>query len=253
MSNPIKSQFISVLAMIPSLFVFYTAFPQSSKITAEEIIDKCIETHGHEKFKEIHLEFTFRDYDYMLHRDKLQTIYSRKTKVDTLTITDVYPLKKRLKRKINGQEIELSDSLAQKFQTSLNSVMYFVELPNKLKDPTVITEYLGEKIINDDSYHVLKISFDPYSNDDHQDEYRYWINSKTFTMDYFAYSFQVDGGGTRFRKAINRREIKGVVFQDYENYRPIEKYVPLDTIPDLLIEGKLLMVSLIEKRNISLH
>ncbi|MCA1762239.1 MAG: hypothetical protein LC664_04505 [Flavobacteriales bacterium] len=38
-------------------------------------------------------------------------------------------------------------------------------------------------------------------------------------MDYIAYSFRENEGGTRFRKAVNRRRINGLVFQDYENYK----------------------------------
>ena len=90
-------------------------------------------------------------------------------------------------------------------------------------------------------------------NQTHQDVYYYWIHQESYLIDYLAYSFQNDGGGTRFRKAVNRRNIDGVIFQDYENYRPVEKFVPLESLPDLFIQNQLILVSHILKENISMH
>ena len=50
---------------------------------------------------------------------------------------------KKLKRFINDKSVELSDSMTNVFSNSLNSVMYFFQLPRPLKDQAVITKYLG--------------------------------------------------------------------------------------------------------------
>lgn len=224
---------------------------QKKILLTQEIVDKSIEAHGHKKFEELHLEFTFREYQYIIHRDAIQTIYSRQTIIDSQTIRDVYPTNDKLVRYVNGQAIELSDSIVDLYQNSLNSVMYFMELPHKLNDPTVIKDYKGEKWIDGKNYHSILVTFD--ANDAHEDIYYYWINKETYLIDYFAYSFQNDGGGTRFRKAINRRKINSILFQDYENYRPEEKFVPLESLPKLLDENKLILVSEIVKENISVN
>ena len=37
-------------------------------------------------------------------------------------------------------------------------------------------------------------------------------------MDYFAYDFETDDSGTRFREAYNARTVGGIRFQDYLNF-----------------------------------
>ena len=69
-------------------------------------------------------------------------------------------------------------------------------------------------------------------------------------MDFLAYNYQTDGGGTRFRKAIDQRRVDGVLFQDYENYKPQKRFVALDSLPFLFAQGQLLKVSEIKNENI---
>lgn len=233
------------------IFLSLTTCAQKQVLSIQEIVDKSIKAHGHEKFEKIHLEFIFRDYHYTLHRDTMQTIYSRQTVVDSLTIKDIYPTNGRLVRYVNEQPIELNDSIIDLYQSSLNAVMYFMELPYKLNDSPVIKELKSEKEIDGRKYYTFEVTFQ--GNDTHEDVYYYWIDKETYLIDYFAYSFLNDGGGTRFRKAINRRNINDVIFQDYENYRPEEKFVPLENLPDLLVDNQLILVSQVIKENISIH
>jgi hypothetical protein len=86
--------------------------------------------------------------------------------------------------------------------------------------------------------------------EDFQDEYRYWIDPESGHIDYLAYNYRTDGGGTRFRKAKNRRKKEGFVFQDYTNFKPEKKFTPLDSLPFLFEMGKLIEVSQIENENI---
>ena len=37
-------------------------------------------------------------------------------------------------------------------------------------------------------------------------------------MDYFAYYFHINGGGSRFRRIHNTRSINGIIFGDQENF-----------------------------------
>ncbi len=231
--------------------VWFSTYAQEQTQIAQKIIDNSIVAHGHQKFNQLHLEFSFRDYHYVLHRDAKQTVYSRQIETDSRTIKDVYPTNDKLTRYVNGQAIGLNDSIVNLYQNSLNAVMYFMELPFKLNDPPVIKQFREEVFIDNKKYYSIEVTFQ--ENLEHQDVYYYWINHETYLIDYFAYSFQNNGGGTRFRKAINRRSINGVLFQDYENYRPKEKFVPLESLPDLFIKNQLILVSKILKENISIH
>ena len=157
----------------------------------------------------------------------------------------------KLRRYLDEIPLKLSDSLKDIYSNSLNSVMYFFQLPRPLNDPAVIADYDGEKIISNKVYWTLKVKFqEKDGGKDFQDEFRYWIDPKTGYIDYLAYSYLTDGGGTRFRKAKNIRENNGFIFQDYTNLRPAKKFTSLDSLPILYENGKLILVSEIENKNI---
>ena len=70
----------------------------------------------------------------------------------------------------------------------------------------------------------------------------YWFNKQSFTVDYLAYEFHVDGGGIRLREAINPRMVNGIRFVDYKNYKPKEK-VAISSIEALFKADKLELLS----------
>ena len=69
-------------------------------------------------------------------------------------------------------------------------------------------------------------------------------------LDYLAYNYLTEGGGTRFRQAVNKQLNKGFIFQDYINFKPNVKFVSLDSLPILFEAGNLIKVSNIKNKNI---
>ena len=115
----------------------------------------------------------------------------------------------------------------------------------------VHSELLGEIKIEEATYWTIKVYFsEEGGGEDYQDEYRYWINQDTYEIDYLAYNYNTEGGGIRFRKAINKKRVKGILFQDYQNFRPSNKFESLDSLPQIYEEGLLSQISLIENKNI---
>jgi len=228
----------------------FAACTMSKHPTADEIIEKSIRAHGWDK-NEINLAFEFRDFRYELIRKPNFYSYKRTTKKEGIVIQDIMTSKSKLKRYINDTAFKINDSLANIYSNSLNSVMYFFQLPRPLKDPAVVSDFLGEKIILDKAYWTVRIKFkEKDGGKDFQDEYRYWINTVNGQIDYLAYNFLTDGGGTRFRKAKNVIEKDGFVFQDYTNFKPKKKFISLDSLPLLYEQDKLIVVSEIENLNI---
>jgi hypothetical protein len=129
--------------------------------------------------------------------------------------------------------------------------MYFFQLPKPLQDPAVKAELLNPTTIKGQTYWTIKITFNQEGGgEDFQDEYRYWISQEDYKIAYLAYNYLTDGGGTRFRKAQNAREINGIGIQDYVNYKPYQKFISLDSLPQLFEKDSLIEVSLIENKNI---
>ena len=232
------------------LFLILVSCSNSSHISTSQIINKSIKAHGWDQ-DDFSIVFDFRDYQYELKRKNKFYSFQRTTKKEGNVIKDLMSSKKKLKRFINDKSVELSDSMTNVFSNSLNSVMYFFQLPRPLKDQAVITKHLGLAKIFNEKYWTIKVTFkENGGGKDYQDEFRYWININNGQIDYLAYNYLTEGGGTRFRQAVNKQLNQGFIFQDYINFKPNVKFVSLDSLPILFEAGNLIKVSNIKNKNI---
>lgn len=232
------------------IFLFFLSCQSPKSENAQEIIQKALHQSGFDK-SSFSVDFDFRNYHYTFIRKPSFYSFSRSTIQKDVEVKDVMTSSKPLQRFIDGKMILLSDSLQRVYSNSLNSVMYFFQLPKPLQDTAAINELVGAVVIHGETYWTLKVTFkEEGGGEDFQDEYRYWINQKNHEIDYLAYNYLTDGGGTRFRRAVNKRKIEGIFFQDYVNYKPFQKFEQLDSLPSLFEQKELEQVSLIENKNI---
>ena len=230
--------------------LFFVACAPSNPPSANEIIEKSIAAYGWNQ-REFKMIFDFRAYQYELVRQPDFYSYQRTTTKEGVTLRDVMTSEIKLERFKDNLPVSLQDSLVKVYSNSLNSVMYFFQLPRPLKDPAVRSVFLGTTFFSEKPYWTLKVRFNEVGGgEDFQDEYRYWIDPESGHIDYLAYNYHTDGGGTRFRKAKNRRKKEGFVFQDYINYKTEKKFTSLDSLPLFFKMGKLIEVSQIENENI---
>lgn len=232
------------IAILFALLVFAGCQPKAP--TAQEIADKAIAAHGGEKFNKGMISFRLRDKLYRSLRDNGAFVYSR-TFTDTTgqRIHDVLR-NSGFTRTINDVEVNLPEERKKAFSNSVNSVIYFALLPYFLNDDAVQKEYLGEATLKGEPYHKVKVTFKQEGGgQDHEDEYVYWFHQKNHTMDYLAYNYKEDDGsiGTRFREAVNPREIGGIRFQDYINYTSEEKNFKIENYEQAFEAGSLKKVS----------
>ncbi len=219
----------------------------------QQIVDSSMVASGGAYFGKSTIAFDFRDIHYTLQRQGQQKTLSREMKKDSMYIKDVKTAS-GLKRFVNDSLVHLSDSLANVYANSVNSVHYFAYLPQGLNDKAVNKELLGTVKVGQSEYYKVRVTFDQeQGGDDFQDTYIYWFNTKTFAPDYLAYEYHTDGGGQRFREAYNERYVKGIRFVDYKNYRPQDLSVPITQIDDLFSQGKLELLSQIKLENISVN
>ena len=223
---------------------------KNSSLTAETVVDRAITFSGKAKLNNYNLEFEFRDYFY----ESTPTCDGFKLKriSKTKPIEDVV-YKGELTRYFQDSVVVLADTTAFNYFESVNSVHYFTQLPLRLKDKAVNLKKLGTEDIDGKTYHKVEVKFSENGGGvDFEDVYIYWFDLEDYSMDYLAYSFLVNGGGTRFRKAINRREVQGIVFQDYENYKPKQKTKNVDSLGLFYNQGRLELLSTIENKNVTL-
>ncbi len=220
---------------------------------SQEIIDDAIKAHGGARFEKAFIEFDFRGRHYTSRREKGLFTYTREFKDSTGHVKDVLN-NDGFHREINGGLAKISGERASAYTNSVNSVLYFALLPYGLNDPSVNKVYVKESELKGKKYHVIRITFKKEGGGkDHDDVFLYWINQETDQLDYFAYSYLTDGGGVRFREAINPREINGIHFQDYINYEPKNGNEALDEMEILFESNDLDTLSIITHENITVQ
>ncbi len=233
---------------IGTLILISVACKQKSEpvLTAQQIIDKSIKISGGENYAAHNISFLFRDRKYVSETKDGQKILKRITYLDSATITDV-KTNSDFRRYVNDTLINLSDSIANRYASSVNSVHYFVRLPFGLNDGAVHKELIGEETIKEKNYYKIKVTFDENNGgEDFEDVYMYWFNKETLKPDYLAYNFHVNGGGQRFREAYNERYVNGIRFVDYNNYKSETKENPISNTGKQFEKNDLELLSKIE-------
>lgn len=235
------------------VFGLLTLMSCSTNPDPQKIIDKTITASGADRFEMASIAFDFRDKHYKGRRTSEDYKLTRRFKSSSGEVYDVMT-SDFFQRSIDRKKMELEDSMIQKFKNSINSVFYFVQLPYGLNDQAVNKKYLGKVSINDNNYHKIEVTFDEQGGgEDFEDVYIYWINTLTHKIDFLAYSYEVNGGGLRFREAYNERLIKGIRFVDYINYEANPEKASVYEL-DKLYENKLLKeLSRIEINAIAVH
>lgn len=232
--------------------VLFIACKTEKVETANTIIDKAIEVSGGEKYGDAEISFDFRDKKYTAIRKNEIYQYEREFKDSTQVIRDVLN-NKGFKRYINTEEVVVADTISVKYAASVNSVHYFALLPYGLNDAAVIKEDLGNVSIKGKNYHKIRVTFQQEGGgEDFEDVFLYWVNTKTYTVDYLAYSYQEDSGvGIRFREAYNVRTINGLRFVDYNNLKPKDESLNLLDTDKAFETDNLKLLSKIELKNIT--
>jgi hypothetical protein len=95
---------------------------------------------------------------------------------------------------------------------------WFMMLP-KLLDPSVNYEHLGEKVINDTNYDIVKVSFQS-ENDKPTDIYQLYINKKTSLVDQFLFTVADFGKmETPLLMQVEYEEVEGLLIPTKRKYK----------------------------------
>ena len=213
---------------------------------AATIVEQCIAAHGGNNYNHMDVSFDYRKFRIHLVQNDGNFLYERTTK-DSFNneINDVLT-NEGFTRKINGKKQDLSTKDHEKYKDGLNAIPWFALLPYKLSEPAVNLKYIREINIGDNAYDKIDVTFDKEAGGkDHQDEFCFWINKSSHTLDYLSYS----NGGPRFRKVTKRQKVDGVIFQDYENYEIPDTTISTADYDKVFIAGNAKLLSKIEQDN----
>lgn len=210
------------------------------------MVEAALEAHGMADLPPTTVAFTFRDAHFTVERSGGRFRYTR-TFTDSLgrAVRQVLA-NDTLYQHLDGRPDPLDEAERRRLETAVNSVVYFALLPLALADPAVRTRYLGAATVEGAPYHEVEVTFAPEGGGrDWEDRFVYWFHRERHTMDFLAYRYHTDGGGTRFRRAINPRTVGGLRLADYENYTADADtlFLAIERYDSLLAAGALRRVS----------
>lgn len=234
--------------LVPLLLIF-SCEQSKEELTADEVVIKAIESHGGDLYNNMMVEFDFRNRHFKAKVKDGEYVYERTFQSEEGWVTDVYENKK-FKRMVGKKEIELKGDVRQTYQNATNSVIYFALLPFHLDDPIINRQLMRSVKIKNEPYYKVEITFGEGGGENFENAYVYWIHKENFTIDYFAYSFNANGGGVRFREVSDVKIVEGIRFQNYNNYTIYEDY-PAHELDYAFEMDQLELVSKIELQNIS--
>ncbi|GGW60732.1 hypothetical protein GCM10008085_10290 [Winogradskyella epiphytica] len=118
--------------------------------------------------------------------------------------------------KINGQEVSETEAIeAVTFTRKTN--FYWFAMMQKLLDPGINYDYLGQKTIEGDNYEVVKVSFESPESIA-TDTYQLYINPKTQLVDQFLFTVVSKEVTDPLLMRVNYEQIDGVYLTTYRKY-----------------------------------
>ncbi len=223
---------------------------ESGSLTAQSIVDRAIEVHGGSAFDNSHITFDFRGINFDVWRKDGMFRYTRTYSDTSGQIVEIMS-NEGFERTADGEPYEMNEREFLKYTEDVNSVIYFALLPYKLNDPPVKHDLRGTKTIEGRPYYEIAVSFEQEGGGrDWDDQFVYWFNVETGTMDYLAY-YYTQRGTARFRKAQNIRTIGGIRFADYLNFRADTMGVDVANASVAFDAGELDLLSEILTENVS--
>lgn len=254
--NHLPTYFLALALTLPSSLV--AAVEPSAELEVEHlpIVDKAIEFHGGETFRSSETELDMCSKSGCFH------IRARRDggKFELEVAGRAGQSHRRVKWSNDElevwqdhQSIDIELSKRQSYVDWVSARTYFPFLPFGLNDPGVYKSDLGLERWAGQDLHKLKITFEPGSSTDASDEYMYWLDPQTGRVEQFAYSFEGNPGGLRFRRAENHRRVGGLLFFDQENLGAAGNELRVDQITPEFVEKRMRPISKVELENIEVR
>ncbi len=177
-------------------------------------------------------------FDYRVSRETAESTIEVRSTNDTLEVVR------------DGAKVDVEAAKNQVYRDWAMARVYFCFLPFRLDDPSVIQQDLGLVDWDGRKLHKVKVTFEAESSTDASDEFMYWFDPDTARLELFAYSYEVGGGGLRFRRAIKHRRIGGLLLFDQENLGTEDADVSVDDLDATFVRDRLRQISSISLKDI---
>jgi hypothetical protein len=219
----------------------------SSVDTPLEVVRASIDFHGGDTFESSSIHWTFRDIPYEVHRSDGLFRHQR-TVADSLGREVVEVMgNEGIWVEVDGLRSEADQARQDAIVSAVNPTVYLGFLPFKLDDSAVHLADLGSATVEGRLYRRIEATFtEEGGGQGWENRFVFWFRDGEWSLDYLAYDEPGDPRVTRFRRAINRRDVGGIVVQDYENYTDDPETGDIVDYDRRFEEGALRLVSMVE-------
>lgn len=253
-----RIELCKMIRINPSVFLALVWVVASSSCsvnepTAQQILNAAILKHGYKSGEALEIQFDFRGNHYNARISDKGNVYKRISHENGNELEDIVTSNTYIRR-VNHKEVKVQeDSLSNVFAGETRSVVYFALLPYAANNEVVSKHLMPSIKIKGESYYKVEVAYGKNGGGKNfENIFVYWINQKTYAIDYLAYSYYINGGGVRFREAYNQREVNGILFQDYVNYT-IDNDFPAHELDYAFQTNQLREISRIELENIQVN
>ncbi|MCP3958495.1 MAG: hypothetical protein GY719_11635 [bacterium] len=221
-----------------------------------DIVDRAIAHHGGGFYDSSEAELDVCSKSgcfHVLARRKLGHFYYAVSGTSRGARLEVVSTSETVTARRDGEELTLDTAGEQRYRDWAMARVYFSFLPYRLNDPGVYKQDLGVVDWDGRKLHKVKVTFEPGASTDAVDEYVYWFDPDSARLELFAYSYDDDGGGLRFRRATNHRRVGGVMFFDQENLGVDGPGLSVDQVDPAFVRDEMRHVSTVTLKDIRLR
>ncbi len=241
-----------LLALVPAATFGQGATPQSRVA----IVDRAIEHHGGEIYRhsETRLDLCSKSgcFHVVANLDGDRWAYTVSGRSGDSRL-QVHSADDALTVRRDGAEEAVAANRERRHRDWAMARVYFCFLPFRLNDPGVFKHDLGLVDWDGRRLHKVKVTFQAGSSTDAGDQYMYWFDHETARLEYFAYSYDDNGGGIRFRRAVRHRRVGGLLFFDQENLGVDGSGLSVDAIDAAYVRAAMRQVSTVRLEGIEVR
>ena len=199
----------------------------TSEISANELLQKTIDAYGGEQLlKDSFIEFKIDKTSFSLQYDTGRANFKQIRQLDSDTHTLSY--------KYGNIQYFINDSLQSEesyskrmAEISLFGFLYTFSIPFNLTANDVIISKQANVTIRQKEYYTLDVQFTKIP-DLPEDHFLLYIDIDSYEIGYVALQHDLSGSKPQFRRMIQPRKIKGILFQDYILFHANDTITPLE-------------------------
>ncbi|PQB04951.1 DUF6503 family protein [Aureitalea marina] len=187
-----------------------------NEISAQQIIERSIESYGGEAFFNSVVSFEVDDLKYNLIRKDHITDFTVSRLKDSMDLVGRYQ-NGLLEYYVDGELQELGTYNLRILRGKLDGFTYMNSIPHILIQNAITLTRMADVTIRNKPQLVVEAKWLKIEDQD-QDILYLYLDPETYRINYTAEQLEVTGGYPQFKRYFNFQEVNGLLFADYYSF-----------------------------------